>query len=233
MKRIVEKDKQVISNIQELVDATFQSWGPHGATCTTKDRRIHGNPLATRLKVEQVVRMCNIENYLRFQARRQDIVDDVSADGRAMTNDWDIKTRRVKNHSKEPLNKDINECWLWHSVNEKAVVGSSASAMFGRGIYFAESVLKADELSQEDCRGWIPVMLSRVVLGRVNYCDALHPHSMATAFEESVKSGRFHAVLGDREKIKGSFREFVVFDSDQVYPEYIVWYSRTPPLRRL
>ena len=41
-----------------------------------------------------------------------------------------------------------------------------------------------------------------------------------------VLSGEFHSILGDREKAVGTFREFVVLDEDQVYPEILVRYTR-------
>merc|ERR1740121_863357 len=107
--------------------------------------------------------------------------------------------------------------------------------MFGRGLYFAESCMKADEYTAKDSRGRCPMLLCRVVLGRINYCDAKYPHSVADDLEAKCigggKGGGFHAVLGDREKVRGTFREFVIFDNDQVYPEYLVWYSRVPPIR--
>ena len=42
-----------------------------------------------------------------------------------------------------------------------------------------------------------------------------------------VQSGGFHSVLGDREKARGTYREFVVYDQDQAYPEYLIIYRRT------
>jgi len=33
-------------------------------------------------------------------------------------------------------------------------------------------------------------------------------------------------VIGDRGFRANGFREFVVFDSNQVYPEFIVWYRK-------
>ena len=42
----------------------------------------------------------------------------------------------------------------------------------------------------------------------------------------SVLRGEYHSVLGDREKAAGTFREFVVMDQDQVYPEILVRYTR-------
>ena len=39
-------------------------------------------------------------------------------------------------------------------------------------------------------------------------------------------SGPYHSVIGDREKCRGTFREIMVYDKNQAYPEWIVWYQR-------
>ena len=36
----------------------------------------------------------------------------------------------------------------------------------------------------------------------------------------------YHSILGDRIKARGTFREFVIFDDDQIYVEYVVFYRR-------
>jgi len=41
-----------------------------------------------------------------------------------------------------------------------------------------------------------------------------------------VLSGEFDSTFGDREESAGTFREMVVYDRDQVYPEYILLYHR-------
>ena len=46
------------------------------------------------------------------------------------------------------------------------------------------------------------------------------------ALVQKCVNGPFHSVLGDREKIHKTYREFIVYDDDQVYPEYVVWYQR-------
>jgi len=257
LKKVAATDHALIDRIQQLVDTTFRGWGHMGPDCCTRDRIKTKNPLSSRLKVEEVVHVENTENYLCFQARRNQIAQELRAlpvgtmskdyHGN-LPDDWDIKTRQVSlkgvvHHPEEPVDNSLNECWLWHGTNEEGVVGitdadfdmaragKAMGSMFGRGLYFAESVLKADEYAKADARGWAPLLLSRVVLGRVNYCDLKHPNDHATELEDSVFKGGFHAVLGDREVVRGTFREFIVFDNDQVYPEYIVWYSRTAPMK--
>ena len=101
--------------------------------------------------------------------------------------------------------------------------------MFGAGVYLAESCLKSDEYTQPDGENLFPLLLCRVVLGKVNLCLEKNPWPHGAELRESCVSGPFHCVLGDREAVHGTFREFIVYDSHQVYPEYIIWYEKMPP----
>ena len=56
------------------------------------------------------------------------------------------------------------------------------------------------------------------------YTDEVKPD--VEALLQSIQNGQHHSILGDREKARGTYREFVVFNNDQVYPEYIVVYKR-------
>ena len=101
--------------------------------------------------------------------------------------------------------------------------------MFGPGVYLAESCLKSDEYTTPNREGLLPLILCRVVLGRVHECLESNPWPIGQKLCDSCLSGRYQSVLGDREKVMGTFREFIVYDSHQVYPEYVVWYERMPP----
>merc|ERR1719345_647691 len=43
---------------------------------------------------------------------------------------------------------------------------------------------------------------------------------------DRVASGLFDSICGDRSVSVGTYREFVVYDADQLYPEFIIIYSR-------
>lgn len=75
------------------------------------------------------------------------------------------------------------------------------------------------------------MLLNRVVGGHVRYTD--EPQPDAEQLTKEVVHGGYHSVLGDRGKCRGTFKEFVVFASDQVYPEYIVTYKRIAQLEPL
>lgn len=72
------------------------------------------------------------------------------------------------------------------------------------------------------------MLLCRVTLGRVVYSDTVETDPRAC--EDACVKGKFHSILGDRKKCRGTFREFVVFDEEQAYANYILAYRRINPL---
>jgi len=154
------------------------------------------------------------------------------ADGRQFHSVW----KEVHELSAEPIDPEINEFYLFHGTSPKAaaaitagdfridLAGSNAGTLYGRGIYFAECSSKSDEYAQEDERQFNPMLVCRVTLGRVLYTDEEYPNTGALI--QSCTRGGHHSVLGDREKTRGTFREMIIYDSEQVYPEFLVWYTR-------
>lgn len=102
--------------------------------------------------------------------------------------------------------------------------------LYGDGIYFAESITKADEYSEmveagQPYAGCHTALVCRVLGGRAQWCDTdkIDP----SLLQKQVISGPFHSVFGDRvAKLGKPFREMVVYDATQVFPEYVVYYRR-------
>merc|ERR1712183_743233 len=103
------------------------------------------------------------------------------------------------------------------------LAGSATGTLYGKGSYFTESITKADEYAKEE-RGEFTVLLNRVLGGAVRYCDERDPNP--DKLTEECIEGPFDCVLGDRKKTSGTYREFIVFDTENVYPEYILTYVR-------
>jgi len=102
--------------------------------------------------------------------------------------------------------------------------------MFGHGVYLAEHSSKSDEYAKDDPKGLTGagvycLILCRVALG--NFVTMTEGgsdvHDMVKA---SMRSGKYESVLGDRSAAVGTYREFVVYQEAQVYPEYAVLYRR-------
>merc|ERR1712166_742679 len=108
------------------------------------------------------------------------------------------------------LEHDLNEVYLFHGTATRATVsiaktdfninlaGSSTGTMYGAGAYLGESITKADEYAKDEAGGYY----------------------------DGVFAALLCRTCGDRSKTAGTFRELVVYDNDQLYPEYIVFYQR-------
>jgi len=242
---------RLIEEMQALLDETYTGWGGFGKRTRTRDRP--NERVAERLEVERVVQLRNLESYLHYLVRRQvvaaELPEGVRRDWNVRTNSGEVSPIGARSPEAEgrfsksflcSIDPELNEHYLWHGTGPTEAqgiaskgfdmdqAGSSRGALFGRGLYFAESCLKADEYVRPDDKGLYPLILCRVTLGNVNYCDAEDPWELRESLRVSCRAGAggHHSVLGDREKVRQTFREFVVFDGHQAYPEYVVWYSR-------
>jgi hypothetical protein len=136
-----------------------------------------------------------------------------------------------------PLDNELNEVYLWHGTSVRAALsiaqndfridlaGSNSGTMYGRGAYCAESSTKADEYGSDEVGGYYQglyaVLLCRVCMGKMYYTTTRNEQA-----GDRVKEGDYDSTLGDRAKMTGTFREFVIYNQDQIYPEYVVLYSR-------
>jgi len=99
--------------------------------------------------------------------------------------------------------------------------------LYGFGFYFAEHVTKADEYAVADPEepGTFSVLLCRVAGGRTNVVT--EPSIDTNVLESQVLDGPYHSVFGDRVSVqKKPFREVMVYDKSQVYPEFLLTYRR-------
>jgi hypothetical protein len=127
------------------------------------------------------------------------------------------------------LDASVNEVWLFHGTEETAARAIAKSNFkmpnragnFGKGAYFAEAAKKSDSYARKvansgpelaDCK---VMMLCRVVLGNIKTVEGTDSHA-----ERLVQDPLVDSVLG-----KTNFREFLVYDAAQIYPEYIMWYK--------
>ncbi|CAE7286796.1 Tnks [Symbiodinium natans] len=148
-----------------------------------------------------------------------------------------------------PLDERMNEWWLFHGSSEASclaicernftldLAGSGATwtrsgagtSLYGPGVYFAERITKADEYAVgsagEGDTTVYTVLLCRVVAGSPRVCTTNQIDT--DRLREDILGGLHHSVLGDRvSELKKPFREIVVYDTDQVYPEFLLTYTR-------
>jgi hypothetical protein len=225
-----EVDKATRKAVQDIVQKTW-------AKKTTRDR---GFAKVQKMKVVQVVRNENAFLWSEYDAKRKEI--EKVCMRREDFVGYTVKTESLSggDFDKDVLKKRMmNEHYLFHgtkpsatdSICEKAfnvnLAGGNKGTLYGPGVYLAESSSKADEYAEGDqdgpYKGLYAMLLCRAACGVCLYCDDVRP-KVDYLISECVEHKRSHCVLGDREKVRDTYREFVIFDSTQIYPEYLVIY---------
>eukprot|EP00931_Biecheleriopsis_adriatica_P062147 TRINITY_DN37421_c0_g1_i1.p1 TRINITY_DN37421_c0_g1~~TRINITY_DN37421_c0_g1_i1.p1 ORF type:complete len:510 (-),score=100.45 TRINITY_DN37421_c0_g1_i1:7-1536(-) len=228
--------QKIESAIQQIMDQSVKlQW--------TRDRGM-GVPVPSGYTVSKVFRNENLKIWRKYCLKRAMMKQQVAdAEG---TKQFAAKTgaawTELADMEEEPLDADVNEWYLWHGTSweganriceedfKQSFAGSATGTLYGPGTYFAESCTKADEyakiISGGDHDGCYVMLLTRVCGGRVLYSEEAEPDTEALMHQ--VLMGEFDSMIGDREKCRGTFKEFVVFSADAAYSEYIVLYTRKP-----
>lgn len=68
------------------------------------------------------------------------------------------------------------------------------------------------------------MLLVRATLGNPVINSDIEPN--VKELTEALEAGDKHSIVGDREKARGTFREFIVRDPKQVYPAFVIIYRR-------
>jgi len=231
-----ELGKEDLQRFQDLFDETYRNiW--------TRDRKKH-NPQRSQVpkgyKVTGALRCENSRFWREYAVRKAEIVQDRSvSDLKNFVSYTNVKSANAwaaSGWDSERLNADCNEWYLFHGTSRQnatnichndfklSLAGGVTGTLYGRGAYLAESITKADEYAKPDAHGEYTVILCRVLGGRVKYTDEEAPDT-----EQLVRlciEGPYDCILGDREKIRNTFREFVFYDSENLYAEYIIHYRR-------
>lgn len=224
-----------VEAVQALIDRTWKD-------VTTRDRKFARPP---KIKVVQVLHNHNPglwENYFLAKERVRKLIK------RGVFVESSSHTQEVQKHDADSFqclgkaDPSVNEFMLFHGAETSACVsiceegfmvnmaGSSTGALYGKGIYFGENSSKSDEYARvaKDgvYSGLCAMLLCRVACGRQYYTDAVEPNKDEICAACAGKNSSFQSVLGDRKKARGTYREFILFDSCLAYPEYLVMYRR-------
>ncbi|CAE8684966.1 unnamed protein product [Polarella glacialis] len=209
---------EVIPQVQGLFDSTFRK-------IYTRDRR--GAPIADRFRVMKVYRVMNDQVWREYQIHREKIrllrwtgppTSKRAADPRA--------------HGLPELDPQAAALKMFGGVLSTSA--SSRSDEYGEGPKGAageeqEGVgaeMKPPPGPPPELYRDSVMLLCRSLLGKVKYTDEQRPDPDRLQRSCLSEAPEFDSVLGDRRKINGTFREFVVYHDDQVYPEFIVVYQR-------
>lgn len=221
----------LLNEISTLLALTYKNtW--------TRDRKATGvDKVPSSYVLVKAQRCENYKDWRRYYLKRHLLASDCSRKSGMMQTEA-LTSKAAALCRRHGLRTHINEWLLFHGTSHKAaqaivsgvsdfvmsLAGSATGTLYGKGTYFAESITKADEYSKEDSDGVCCVLLCRILGGHVLYNDEVTPDP--NKLQQSCLSGQFHSILGDREKCRNTFKEYIVFDADQVYVEYVIYYKR-------
>eukprot|EP00931_Biecheleriopsis_adriatica_P116404 TRINITY_DN92044_c0_g1_i1.p1 TRINITY_DN92044_c0_g1~~TRINITY_DN92044_c0_g1_i1.p1 ORF type:complete len:599 (+),score=114.94 TRINITY_DN92044_c0_g1_i1:31-1797(+) len=223
----VAVEQKSLSCFQRLLDHSF--------ICKrTKDRGKRDLPL--RLEVQAVQRVENLPAWLRYSEAITRIRDSRAA--LADTGlDPEVLTASVDGISDlEALDTRVNEHFLFHGTKIESLMaiaegsfrmelaGSHKGTLYGKAVYGAECCSKADEYCHASDDGLCGMLLCRVALGKIYVDKEKSPDASALA---NLCEQDYDSVCGDRWSAVDTFREFVIYNADQIYPAYIITYKRT------
>lgn len=220
--------------IQQLVDMTWKE-------TETRDRKKLKSGPAARFQVVQVQQNCNPKLWENYVRARNDIAAKMGDAPIHSCKTSECLSAMGGEEFLGPLETKANEFYLFHGTKPSAcdsicksdfmvrMAGANAGTLYGPGIYFAECSSKSDEYASDDPNGiysgLYAMLLCRVTCGRMLYTDEVHP-KVDDIVRKCTATDENDAVLGDREKARGTYREFIVFKNDQAYPAYVVIYKR-------
>ncbi|XP_045190048.2 uncharacterized protein LOC123547196 [Mercenaria mercenaria] len=242
----VAVDRKTFNDVQAIVTSTWLSqFVGHG-------RDGVGLTNYSTIKVIKVERIENGQLFSHYARRRQvlrrkarrshapfEVLENIPGSG----GDGIMTTDNVEDGSvlSAEICRDINETYLFHgttmdkvgSIAEKGLRLGSDTSMFGKGVYAAESSTKADQYAdpkqKRDFKGEKQMFLIRACLGRIYLAKAARKFvgmPCVDGCEDNCSCGGRNQCDSVVANGYWNFREFVVFDSSQVYPEYLITYQR-------
>eukprot|EP00418_Pyrodinium_bahamense_P069294 CAMPEP_0179092062 /NCGR_PEP_ID=MMETSP0796-20121207/42086_1 /TAXON_ID=73915 /ORGANISM="Pyrodinium bahamense, Strain pbaha01" /LENGTH=492 /DNA_ID=CAMNT_0020789661 /DNA_START=38 /DNA_END=1516 /DNA_ORIENTATION=- len=219
-------NEDVRMRVQDLMDETWKG-------ITTRDR---GFGKVLHFEVVQVLQNSNKALWELYRSRQDDLslhFAEKIVDVKTVIESWETCMQ-------EPRKSDVNEFFLFHGTKPTAATaicndgfnvdlsGSNKGSLYGPGVYCAESSAKADEYAGDDqdgiYKGLFAMLLCRVSLGNPLVNEEVEPD--VDDITRQFEAGDRHSIIGDREKVRGTFREFILRDPRQVYPAYAIIYRR-------
>lgn len=249
--RLVAVDEATRNLVVKLVEDTwdYRHVG-HGNDAKGLDQLMY-----RKIRVTKVERVENLDLYESYVQERQRFFDKARTRGRPTPianiakSSGNIKTSTILSSHKygagftSDIYPEINEHFVFHgtladTMDSVLTQGldcrmSRGTAMFGQGAYGAESSTKADQyVDRKENRQKIPhqMLLVRMCLGDICLYDLPVAHRRAPCKRcrnDNCKAHKpkdfYDSVVGDG---KWLFREFIVYDKRQAYPEYLITYER-------
>jgi hypothetical protein len=221
-----------------FIKATMQSWiretvlQPHSHACSS-------TPASPLLKAT-VTKVMRVENEMlwRLYETRKAVLKSEYAKTKVKES-LSHKTKQPSLPSVE-LSADVNELFLFHGTSDETAMTiarhgfdervASLGGLYGAGSYFADSSCKSHQYTRRSAAGEHVLLLCRVTMGWPFATSTMHPNQRRPPENPAMGSGKrpFDSIFAESGKAKGGAQfhnEFVVFDRNQAYPEYVIYYN--------
>ncbi|XP_052794812.1 uncharacterized protein LOC128227915 isoform X2 [Mya arenaria] len=247
----IDANCRTYTRIVKMVNGTFDSTKiGYG-----KDAKGLEKLMYSKLWITKIQRIENPQLFRQYVQKRQAIFLKLSNEklgcwptvGQLPNSSGEITTGNDQSYTMEKdLYSEINEVFLFHGTKPDTIQTicnngldhrlCSDKAMFGSGIYGAEKASKADQYTDDSSTRTggtgkeKKMFLMRVTLGKCYLCTNPNPQkyrrppcTKCKRDDCKTHDSIYDSVVGDNKKL---FREFVVYDDLQCYPEYLITYER-------
>jgi len=200
--------------------------------------------------VTKVERIQNMQAWTQYNLKKElgephtsVLMDNAKAPNRAKRSGRDMPLPTALNFRREAnsvsLDARRNEHLLFHGTKPdiKEVVTRQGfdprvgGGLYGTGVYFAESVSKAQQYVPPNASGEQWMFLARVYLGTPHHTSQAmnatkRPPCVEMSSCEKKGLGCWHPRCDSIIAETHHFREFVIYDADLAYPEYAIRFER-------
>ena len=204
----------------------------HAAGCA------HGAALGA-LRVTRVERVENMTLWKNYQRERQALRERLSQHRARLQKLKDVPAVARLVNGERVLDAGTNEFWLWHGTKPPladilATSGfdervASLGGLYGAGSYFADAMCKSNQYATETNAGGEHCMLyCRVTVGCAYRTAITHVNERRPPDNAATPGAPHDSIFAETGVGNGgqqSHNEFVCFSKEQVYPEFIVWYT--------
>lgn len=234
-RRMVPLDlcSEEVSSLQELLDKTF-------------DHNVEKHTYK-RLKVKSARRVEDSLMWTTYEQSLHWVADCRSHEPHPLQKVWKegdapITMRSLSESWQQRMRPDAHETYLWHGTDHKSAEAiakndfrikaakSRNGHKLGTGAYLGASASLADHYTIPT-DGVHAVLLVRAILGKVHITTKQasawsNKNRNGISTTHLVNTGDWDSVCGDYRKVVGLYREYCVAYNHQLYPEYIIHYTR-------
>jgi hypothetical protein len=204
-------------------------------------RQCDGVPVPSRAAVTKVLRVENGGLWQLFQTKKE-VLKHEHAEWRRCGHtppSLGCKTKQPCLPSVE-LSAELNELFLFHGTSHATAMTiaqhgfdervAALKGLYGAGSYFADSSCKANQYAAKHAtaQGQHVLLLCRVLMGWAFATSSQHGDERRPPTNPAVPNRPFDSIFaesGVARAGKQEHHEFVVFDRNQIYPEYVIYYT--------